>query len=121
MNKVDSLMNDVNHYGMLFHLDKGWQRDRRKRAEELARLQNPQEFRGFLNQEMAKITNSISLLGMALEKAENSESVTTKGDFARTFNDLLSQVQDLSSTLKAYNISIVDREAKEQITADNVK
>ena len=25
LNKANTMMNDVNHYGMLFHLDKGWQ------------------------------------------------------------------------------------------------
>jgi phospholipid/cholesterol/gamma-HCH transport system substrate-binding protein len=34
MDKVDVLMNDMNNYGMLFHLDKTWQRDRKIRIEE---------------------------------------------------------------------------------------
>lgn len=37
LSKMDLLMTDVNTYGMLFHLDKGWQRAQRIRTEELAK------------------------------------------------------------------------------------
>ncbi len=32
--KCDLLMQDVNHYGLLFHLDKSWQRERKRRQQE---------------------------------------------------------------------------------------
>lgn len=112
--KLDVLMNDVNHYGVLFHLDKGWQRDRRRRIEELAALQNPKQFRSFINEEMYKITMAISRLSMALDKAQNEAADDTplvaNADFARTFNDLLGQVQDLQGTLKTYSIELADRQ-----------
>jgi len=28
LSKVDTTLNDINHYGLLFHLNKGWQRER---------------------------------------------------------------------------------------------
>jgi phospholipid/cholesterol/gamma-HCH transport system substrate-binding protein len=34
LSKVDTLMDDVNQYGPLFHLNKTWQREHRKRIEE---------------------------------------------------------------------------------------
>lgn len=43
MNKLDLLMNDVTHYGVLFHLDKSWQRDQRRRIDEIANSQIAQE------------------------------------------------------------------------------
>lgn len=109
MNKLDLIMNDVNHYGVLYHLDKGWQRDRRKRIDELSRLQNPQEFKTYLNEEMFKITSSLSRVGMALDKAE---TLNDKTEFGRTFNDLLSQIQDLQASLKNYSIEIAERHEK---------
>ena len=114
MNKIDVLMNDVNHYGVLFHLDKSWQRDRRKRIEELSSLQSPQQFRTFINDEMLKITNAVSRLGMALDKAQketgSDKPLVANNDFARSFNELLNQVQDLQGTLKHYSIEIADKQ-----------
>lgn len=111
LNKADTLMADVNHYGILFHLDKGWQRDRRKRMAELARLQTPQEFRGYLDDEMQKISTSVSRVNMALDKVDNALSDNPhhpqqkqfREDFARTFDDLMLQVQGLERTLKNYS------------------
>ena len=109
-------MNDVNHYGVLYHLDKSWQRDRRKRIEELASLESPQQFRTFINDEMYKITTGVSRLGMALDKAQaeakNDAPLVANSDFGRSFNELLAQIQDLQSTLKIYSIEIADRQPK---------
>jgi len=111
MNKMDLMMNDVNHYGVLYHLDKGWQRDHRKRIEELAKLQNPQQFKAYLNDEMFKISTSISRVGNALEKAETLADTkgSSRAEFGRTFNELLSQIQDLQASLKNYSIEINER------------
>ncbi len=125
MNKMDLLMNDVNHYGVLYHLDKGWQRDRRRRVEEIASLQSPEQFRTFLNDEMFKITSGLSRLGMALDKAQKDASSETplvaNREFGRTFNDVLAQIQDLQSTLKTYSIEIADRQTKEAEIAEQNK
>ena len=38
MSKADTMMNDINHYGVLFHLNKGWQRTHTKRISQLEPL-----------------------------------------------------------------------------------
>ncbi len=43
IDKMDLLMNDVNRYGVLYHLDKSWQRDRKRNDEMLARKQAESE------------------------------------------------------------------------------
>lgn len=107
LNKANILMNDINQYGMLFHLDKGWQRERRKRTEQLARLDSPRAFQNFLNEEMQRISLSIARVNMALDKADDTldgangkNCQKTKDDFTRSFAELLGYVQELESTLK---------------------
>lgn len=107
VNKANILMNDVNQYGMLFHLDKGWQRERRRRIDELTQLETPKAFQNFLNEEMQKITLSIARVNMALDKADDTldgatgtNSTKTKEDFARSFAELLGYVHELENTLK---------------------
>ncbi len=115
VNKLNILMNDVNQYGVLFHLDKGWQRERRRRIGELARLQTPAEFKNYLDQEVQKIILSIERIDRALEKAETTleareeAKISQKNEeLIKTYKDLLEQVQELEKTLKAHSETFVN-------------
>lgn len=114
LTKLDVMMNDVNHYGVLYHLDKSWQREQRGRLEELAKLSTPRQFRSYLNEEMYKITTAVTRLGSALDKAQAAAGedtpIVANADFARTFNEVLSQIQDLQATLKTYSIDLSDKQ-----------
>ncbi len=122
LTKLDLMMNDVNHYGVLYHLDKSWQREQRGRLEELAKLSTPRQFRSYLDEEMYKITTAVSRLGSALDKAQaqagQDAPIVANADFARTFNEVLSQIQDLQSTLKTYSIDLADRSSTTQIAQE---
>ena len=127
LNKANTMMNDVNHYGVLFHLDKGWQRDRRKRIEELETLSTPKAFQNYLNQEMEKIQLSLARVNMALDKADNSldeamngKKIQTKGEFIKSFAELLGNVQQLENTLKELN-AIPIPEIDNLVEADDKK
>jgi phospholipid/cholesterol/gamma-HCH transport system substrate-binding protein len=102
LSKVDILMNDFNSYGALFHLDKGWQRDRRKRMEQLAQLKSPSAFRNFLNDEMQKISLAIARVNMTIEKAEDQFiNPKVKQEFASGCSELIDQLQALEQNVKA--------------------
>jgi len=102
MNKVDTLMNDFNSYGPLFHLDKTWQRDRRKRIEEMARLEKPAQFKEFLNEELQKITISCARFNMALDKADKNLDPPAKEQLTRSLTDLMQNIDALNDTVKLY-------------------
>jgi len=109
INKVDLLMQDVNQYGVLFHLDKGWQRERRKRIAELQRLEKPSEFSKYLNEEVQKISICLGRVNQALEKANTTLSKDSsdksvkdaRAELNRTYAELLGQIQGLEQNLKA--------------------
>jgi phospholipid/cholesterol/gamma-HCH transport system substrate-binding protein len=44
MTKANGVMNDLNHYGILFHLNKEWQRTRLKKVTQLNALSSPKGF-----------------------------------------------------------------------------
>jgi phospholipid/cholesterol/gamma-HCH transport system substrate-binding protein len=108
--KVDTSIADVNNYGMLFHLDKSWQRERRKRILELEQLQTASQFKSFLDRELSQITTSVSRVGIALDKADTALAATdnmpnkalAKREFMSSYNELLGQLQQLENTLKTY-------------------
>lgn len=112
MSKANTLMNDINHYGVLFQYDKKWQRTRKKRATLLEALDTPKEFRSYFENEMDQISTALSRLNVLLEKAEDQqdkEKIMKSEPFMKDFKELLYQVDDLSDALKAYNEQLVDQ------------
>lgn len=88
LSKADTLMNDINHYGIFFNLNKSWQRLRMQRATVMSALSTPGEFRDFFEQEIDQINTSMARLSEVIRQAENSserqqifESVPFKRDF----------------------------------------
>ncbi len=110
LNKANLFMSDLNNYGILFHLDKGWQRERRKRIQELDRLSSPQDFRNYLDEEMASISSSLSRVGSALDRVNNDldlpkgtiKNPQIREDLIQTFKDLQFQIKQLETTLEHY-------------------
>jgi phospholipid/cholesterol/gamma-HCH transport system substrate-binding protein len=106
MSKVDTLMNDVNHYGVLFHLNKEWQRIRLKRITMLNALESPSEFKNFFQEEVDNISTSMERISMLIDKAEESpekEKILNSLEFKRDFAELLRDVDELQNNLKLYS------------------
>ncbi len=112
MNKGNTLLNDINHYGILFQYDKKWQRTRTKRANLLDSLDTPKEFRAYFEKEVDQINTSLSRLNKLMEKAENSNNknkIVNSKAFLKDFKSLLYHVENLSQTIRTYNEELVDQ------------
>ena len=104
LSKGETLMNDVNHYGLLFQYDKHWQRSRTKRANILKALDSPREFRGYFEGEVDTITTSLGRLNELLDLAGSDRSKIVESDpFKQQFRSLLLSVEGLADALKLYN------------------
>ncbi|SRR5581483_716171 len=106
LSKADILMNDVNHYGILFHLNKAWQRQRAHRMTVLNALDTPEGFKDYFETEVAHINTAMSRISMLLDKAEHSpekEEILGDEEFAKDFRELLRLADELSDNLKLYN------------------
>lgn len=106
-NKMEVLLNDMNHYGLLFHLDKGWQRIRTKRRNLLETLETPEHFERYFHDEMDHISTSLSRTSLLLNKAEK-EKIHNNEEFKTSFADLLRRVEALSASLKLYTEEFVE-------------
>lgn len=110
LSKVETLMNDVNHYGLLFHLDKSWQRSRIKRSRALAQLSTARQFRNYFDEEVDDINTSLSRVSDLLDRAEKEhpgEKLIENRYFVDVFGDLLRKVVELEDLLKLYNEKLV--------------
>lgn len=120
LGKIDTLANDINHYGVLFHLDKGWQRLRARRLNLLQKLSTPQEFRNYFNDEMDQINASLSRVGMVLDNTESSYyPLCEDKEFTKVFAELLRRIAIMEESLKMYNQQVMDCEFKKtELTVD---
>ncbi len=116
MNKGQTLMNDINHYGVLFQYNKQWQRTRSKRASLLNSLDTPYDFRNYFEGEIDSMTTSIGRLTELMEKVttEGRAQILQSDAFKENYASLLRQVQALNESLKLYNESLYDSSAEGQ-------
>jgi phospholipid/cholesterol/gamma-HCH transport system substrate-binding protein len=109
LSKADALMNDINHYGLLFQYDKGWQRQRTKRANLLEALNTPKAFKSYFEQEMNDITTALSRLSLLIDKSKDQVPPQENNEFKREFKALLLQVDELSNLIKLYNEQMMEK------------
>ncbi|MDE3046386.1 MAG: MCE family protein [Verrucomicrobiota bacterium] len=110
LGKVDTLMNDINHYGVLFQYDKTWQKSRTKRANLLKSLDSPSEFRTYFEGEVDTIQTALGRLTELLDRAQDCDErdrIIQSEPFKRDFASLLRQVQGLADCIKLYNEELV--------------
>lgn len=106
MSKADTLMNDVNHYGILFNLNKSWQRLRTKRASMINALDTPSNFKDYFEGEVDQINTAMARISMLIDKAQDSpdrETILRNDLFKQDFAELLRQVGDMADNLRMYN------------------
>lgn len=111
LSKADVAMNDINHYGLFFSSDKGWQRLRARRMNLLTKLQCPQEFRNYFNDEIDQIYTSLNRVTTVLDKTENicpPFALVENRDFSKVFGELLRRVKELEESLNMYNQQLSD-------------
>ena len=113
LDKADTLMSDVNHYGVLFHLDKGWQRQRTKRMNELSELETPHQFENYFGGEIDHISTSLSRVSDVLKQAEQTNThdrLLDNEEFKSIFADLMRKVEGLENRLKIYNQNLIEEQ-----------
>ncbi len=106
LSKGNTMMNDINHYGILFHLNKSWQRQRQQRVVLLNALDTPKNFKNYFETEVDQINTAMSRISMLIDKAEaNPERQKILSDqiFREDFAELLRQADELSDNLRLYN------------------
>lgn len=121
LSKAETVMNDVNHYGVLFHLDKNWQRLRARRMNLFAKLCTPQQFKNYFNDEVDQISTSLSRVSMVLEKEGCAicPNVVQNCEFSKVFAELLRRVDEIQEQLTMYNTQLNDFNVKQTELIDN--
>lgn len=111
LSKVNTLMNDFNHYGLFFSLNKEWQRTRLKQVTLLNALSTPQGFYRYFSQHVDLINTQMSQLAMLISHVENNKAgkkIFNTRLFQQNFSELMRNAQALYDNLKLYNEQLID-------------
>ena len=109
LGKLETTLDDINHYGLLFHSNKGWQRLRARRMNLLQRLRTPQEFRNYFNDEIDQISTSVTRVSMLLDALGADPyctNLTADREFSKVFAELMRRVKMLEEEVRLYNIQL---------------
>lgn len=116
LSKGETVMNDINHYGLLYNLDKGWQRLRSRRLNLLYTLSTPQEFRNFFNDEIDQINSSLTRVYSIVDQTNCAPpccDLFDNREFQKVYAELLRRVNDTEEALKMYNQQLVDTNVRQ--------
>jgi phospholipid/cholesterol/gamma-HCH transport system substrate-binding protein len=106
LSKVDTLMDDVNHYGLLFHTNRGWQRLRSQRMNQAASAKSPKAIASVLASEINQINTAMARLETVSSHIDNDPK--EKENFTKVFLELqdrtktlLENIRNLTANLEA--------------------
>lgn len=106
LSKANTMMNDINQYGILFHLNKTWQRERLQKITLLHSLDTPQSFKNYFTEEVDSVNLALQRLSLLLDKAEKNpekEKIFHNAAFVQDFAEFLQEVTSLAENVKSYN------------------
>lgn len=111
LSKLETTFDDVNHYGLLFHSDKGWQRLRARRLNLMQKLRTPQEFHNYFNDEIDQISTSLSRVSMVLSNVNADPfccDIMQDREYNKVFAELMRRVSMLEEEIRMYNTQVVE-------------
>jgi phospholipid/cholesterol/gamma-HCH transport system substrate-binding protein len=118
ISKAEITFNDINHYGLLFNSDKGWQRLRARRLNLLQKLSSPQEFQNYFNDEVDQISTSISRVAMILDNSgiqPPCNLLLQDPEYVKVYSDLLRRITDLEESIQMYNQQVINTDCKSNL------
>jgi phospholipid/cholesterol/gamma-HCH transport system substrate-binding protein len=111
MSKLETTLDDVNHYGLMFHSDKGWQRLRARRMNLMQTLRTPQEFRNYFNDEINQISTSLARVHMVWTDIGADPyccNMMANPEYTKVFADLMRRVSMLDEEVHLYNTQVAE-------------
>lgn len=113
LSKAEVTLNDINHYGLLYQNDKGWQRLRARRLNLMQRLSTPQEFRNFFNDEVDQITTSLSRVAMVLSEVDpccTCSELWNNPNYIKVYGELIKRIDMLDEYINMFNTQVVNQD-----------
>lgn len=96
--KVETLMDDINQYGLLFSSDRRWQRLRERKAACIANLCTPQSFYNYFNCQIDEITATLERVQEVVCESQE-KGAPFDCCFQQIFADLLRRIGSIQEVI----------------------
>jgi phospholipid/cholesterol/gamma-HCH transport system substrate-binding protein len=107
LSKADTLMDDINHYGLLFHSNRGWQRLRSNRMNQVASAKTPKAISKVLENEVNEINTALSRLSTLASNLDNDPN--DKEKFSKIYLELQDKAKALLENLRILNDNVLGK------------
>ncbi|MDR2539813.1 MAG: MlaD family protein [Chlamydiales bacterium] len=110
LGKADTMMNDINHYGLLFNSNKSWQRQRAQRICLMNSLDTPLSFKEYFTAEIDLVNTAMARISMLIDKAKynpQKQDILDHSQFQEEFMELMRQVENLTNDLRLYKEELI--------------
>lgn len=107
MSKANSLLNDINQYGLLFQYNHQWQRNRLKLMSEANRIKDSKAFQAFMDSQVDQINTTLQRMSMLTDRL-TTEQLAENPRFRKKFAELMQQLNTIQTNIQLYNQELSD-------------
>jgi len=107
VSKANILMDDVNHYGILFHTNRGWQRLRTQRMNQISDATTPKAVTAILASELNDINLAMARLQTIADSVESNPK--EKEQFQQVYLELKNNAKNLLDNIQLMTESIAEK------------
>ncbi len=112
MSKANTLLNDINQYGLLFQYNHQWQRNRAQMMSESNRIKDAKAFQAYMDKEVDQINTTLERMSMLTDRL-TTEQLAENPRFRKKFAELMNQLSAIQDTIKLYNQELSEMKYKD--------
>ena len=107
MAKANTLITDINQYGLLFQYNHQWQRTRAKLITETARIKDAKAFQAYMDSQVDQINTTLERMSLLTNRL-STEQLADNPKFRKKFAELMQQLGSIQNNIKLYNQELFD-------------
>ena len=96
--RLNTVLNDINQYGVLFHMNRTWKQNRSDKMAQIQQLKTPRDFQACFDEEVQNLQLSISHIDSLMEKA-TSGKLSKDPRFQKEIRSFLDRTQNLQQMI----------------------
>ena len=107
LSRANTLMSDLNNYGLLFQNNSRWKRQRSAQAAKMSELACPDDYIRYFQNQLDMINGALGRLDQSFDKMQCSPDMAQEG-YLKAWRTFANDVSQLSESIELLQKSIVD-------------
>lgn len=102
LSKANTMMNDINQYGLLFQYNKSWQRQRVKLMSKANSIKDPKAFGAQMNNDVDALLSTLSRMNILTDRF-SPEELSCNPKFQKKFLEFMNMLKSLQDRVVLFN------------------